>query len=190
MSQHLHILFTAGCWLKHLLMQIINLLVLVFVRKFKAQRRYTTQLYTVHVYVFVSQLRWMNRKAKWRQRHEIISFDASNSFVWNMSEISVAILKHSEKKWGKKAENYATFNEWEKVFIFRIIAVLPLKLQIKAPEAFSWVEWKIKFAKNLCFASFSKNSKSNMSRMGEMEMDFKHFCNKYLEVKFYLKKIK
>lgn len=29
-----------------------------------------------------------------------------------------------------------------------------------------------------------------MSRMGEMEMDFKHFCNKYLEVKFYLKKIK
>lgn len=102
MSQHLHILFTAGCWLKHLLMQMINLLVLVFVRKFKAQRRYTTQLYTVHVYVFVSQLRWMNRKAKWRQRHEIISFDASNSFVWNMSEISVAILKHSAKKWGKK----------------------------------------------------------------------------------------
>lgn len=165
MSQHLHILFAAGCWLKHLLMQIINLLVLVFVRKFKAQRILLNCI--LCMCVCVSQLRWMNRKAKWWQRHEIISFDARNPFVWNMSGISVAILKHSARKRGKKtAENYATFNEWEKVFIFRIIAVLPLKLQIKAPEAFSWVEWKIKFAKNLCFASFSKNSKSNMSWMG------------------------
>lgn len=148
-------------------MQIINLLVLVFVRKFKVQRILRNCILCmccVGVCVSIA----MN------ESQSEMTTKTWNHIIWCQQFVCVEYVRNfscnfktQRKKVEKKpAENYATFNEWKKVFIFRIIAVLPLKLQIRVPEAFSWVEWKIKFAKNLCFASFSKNSKSNMSRMG------------------------
>lgn len=154
MSQNPHIFFTAGCWRKHLLMQI---------SKFACFDCYTLKcevwrtpcaIYYVHnmAHGTASQLWWWstiwNDDRNQRKQNHIISYHTMPTILLciykNISDIFSCNFTKQRRKEAKKAMlcKFQWMEEKKTVSIIRIITVLPVKLQIRVPAAVLRVGWK------------------------------------------------